>query len=147
MTNARVDRQRTTQLTSRRFDAGARGRGDGDPGARGPSPSWPSRAIPRASRPPRRSRCAISGRTTSWSCRSAAETLAAGNEERLWRAFHEAHEARFGFSTPGEIIEIVNFTATVVSRTAKPEPLRLAAATGDAEPIGTADGPLPRRDA
>ena len=26
----------------------------------------------------------------------------------LWTLFHETHKARFGFSTPGEIIEIVN---------------------------------------
>ena len=33
--------------------------------------------------------------------------------------FHDAHRARFGFNIPGEIIEIVNFSATVVSRTAE----------------------------
>jgi N-methylhydantoinase A len=35
--------------------------------------------------------------------------------------FHAAHQARFGFGIPGEIIEIVNFTATVVSCTTKPK--------------------------
>ncbi len=39
----------------------------------------------------------------------------------LWQQFHAAHAARFGFDIPGEIIEIVNFSATVVSTTPKPE--------------------------
>ena len=63
-------------------------------------------------------------------------------------AFHDAHEARFGFAIPGEIIEIVNYTATVVSRTAKPELPQLAAAEGDRRATGGApDGPLHRRRA
>ena len=41
---------------------------------------------------------------------------------QLWQAFHAAHEARFGFAIPGEIIEIVNYTVTAVSLTPKPEP-------------------------
>ena len=33
----------------------------------------------------------------------------------LWALFHETHKARFGFSTPGEIIEIVNvFRAKII---------------------------------
>ena len=47
---------------------------------------------------------------------------------------------RFGFSIPGEIIEIVNFSATVISITPKPDFQPLAAAIGDAEagrpPVG-----------
>jgi N-methylhydantoinase A len=48
----------------------------------------------------------------------------------LWRTFHEAHHARFGFSIPGEIIEIVNYLVTAVSITPKPELLRLERADG-----------------
>lgn len=33
--------------------------------------------------------------------------------ERLWREFHDTHKARFGFDNRGEIIEIVNFSASV----------------------------------
>src|SRR5206468_963745 len=66
----------------------------------------------------------------------AQDTLADGAADRIWQLFHEAHKARFGFNIPGEIIEIVNYSATVVSRTAKPEFHRLPAAHGPAEPIG-----------
>ncbi len=55
--------------------------------------------------------------------------------ERLWQQFHDAHQARFGFNIPGEIIEIVNFSATVVSVTPKPEFKRIAAATEPAQPV------------
>ena len=69
LTNARVDRQRTTQLTievlrgrSRQRDHGRAG--VGEPGGAGGA------GLPRRHRgASRRWRCAISGRTTSWSCR------------------------------------------------------------------------------
>ena len=52
----------------------------------------------------------------------AAERFAAANDGAALGAFHEAHKARFGFSIPGEIIEIVNFIGDGrVARPAKPE--------------------------
>ena len=54
------------------------------------------------------------------------------------RRFHEAHKARFGFSIPGEIIEIVNYLATAVSLTPKPELRPIAPADGRAGPGGAA---------
>jgi N-methylhydantoinase A len=56
--------------------------------------------------------------------------------EQLWSKFHEAHETRFGFNIPGEIIEIVNFSATIVSITPKPDFQPLAKAVGEAVPTG-----------
>jgi N-methylhydantoinase A len=61
-----------------------------------------------------------------------ADELAGG--EKLWSAFHAAHKTRFGFSTPGEIIEIVNYTVTAVSRSETPELPKLPAAEGPAKP-------------
>ncbi len=43
------------------------------------------------------------------------DTFDAATTTALWQQFHDAHFARFGFNIPGEIIEIVNFSATVVS--------------------------------
>jgi N-methylhydantoinase A len=73
------------------------------------------------------------------------EAFDAHTTGQLWQAFHEAHEARFGFSIPGEIIEIVNYLATAVSVTAKPEVRRIAEAAGAAREtarrgVGFADG-------
>ena len=65
------------------------------------------------------------------------DTLADHATEQLWQAFHTAHEARFGFAIPGEVIEIVNYTTTVLSRTDKPDLPRIAAAEGP--PIATGE--------
>ena len=56
--------------------------------------------------------------------------------DRLWQSFHAAHEARFGFAIPGDIIEIVTYTVTALSRTARPELRRLPPADGPPEPVG-----------
>ncbi|MGH7210281.1 MAG: hypothetical protein ACREF1_02315, partial [Acetobacteraceae bacterium] len=50
---------------------------------------------------------------------------------------HAAHKARFGFDIPGEVIEIVNFSATVVSVTPKPVLRELAPAAADPKPVET----------
>ena len=46
--------------------------------------------------------------------------------DALWQRFHEAHEARFGFAIPGEIIEIVTYTVTAVAPTPKPDAVPIA---------------------
>ena len=58
------------------------------------------------------------------------------NIQKIWDKFHKTHKARFGFSTPGEIIEIVNFTVTAVARTAKPALTRLKSAKAKPKPRG-----------
>jgi N-methylhydantoinase A len=74
----------------------------------------------------------------------------------LWQQFHAAHHARFGFDIPGEVIEIVNFSATVVSVTPKPVFREIDAAEGQPVPIekrpvvyveGSRETPVFRRDA
>ena len=62
------------------------------------------------------------------------DDLDGGDASRCGSAFHDAHEARFGFTIPGEIIEIVNYTVTAVSRTAKPELAEIRGGEGPAEP-------------
>ena len=66
----------------------------------------------------------------------AEDALADEAIEALWAAFHAAHEARFGFSIPGDIIEIVTYTVTALSRTARPELHRLPPADGPPVAIG-----------
>jgi N-methylhydantoinase A len=67
----------------------------------------------------------------------AFERFAAATTDQLWQAFHDAHKARFGFSIPGEIIEIVNYLATAVSITPKPELQRIPVAESAAAPVAT----------
>jgi N-methylhydantoinase A len=40
---------------------------------------------------------------------------------KIWDLFHEMHNTRFGFKIDGEIMEIVNFKVTVISKTNKPK--------------------------
>ncbi len=66
----------------------------------------------------------------------AADALSAGCVPQLWAAFHEAHRLRFGFSIPGEIIEIVNYLVTVTSAAETPELPLLPEARGAPTPVG-----------
>ncbi|MEQ8651910.1 MAG: hydantoinase/oxoprolinase family protein [Kiloniellales bacterium] len=50
--------------------------------------------------------------------------------EKLWQRFHETHEARFGFSIPGETIELVNVAVAAIAPSAKPAETGLAEAEG-----------------
>lgn len=50
----------------------------------------------------------------------AADFFQQETPDTLWKAFHVAHQDRFGFSTPGETIEIVTFSATVSAITQHP---------------------------
>jgi N-methylhydantoinase A/oxoprolinase/acetone carboxylase beta subunit len=129
MTNARVDRHRTTQITSKQFDArraaevmgtlvdecvaelNAQGR-DGN--------LTVFRAL----------EMRYLGQNYELSLDVRETDLSAENIDRLWRLFHAARAARFGFSTPGEIIEIVNYSVTVIAANKPPNFSRLAMAAG-----------------
>ena len=50
--------------------------------------------------------------------------------EDLWKRYHEAHDARFNFYIPGETIEIVNLSISVVAPTPKPKLAKIAKGTG-----------------
>jgi N-methylhydantoinase A len=83
------------------------------------------------------------------------DALDDGAVDRLWESFHAAHEARFGFAIPGDIIEIVTYTVTATSRTVKPELHRLPPAESPPVPVaerrvlfvaGEETAPVYRRD-
>jgi N-methylhydantoinase A len=59
---------------------------------------------------------------------------------QLWQAFHDMHLARFGFNIPREVIEVITVKATTVSPTEKPE----LATIGDSG--GAAAAPVARRE-
>ena len=73
----------------------------------------------------------------------------------FWRRFHEEHQARFGFSIPGETIETVNLKVIAVSISDKPAIRELAQSAGPPQPLtrrkvyyedGFLDVPVYRRD-
>jgi N-methylhydantoinase A len=131
MTNARVDRQRTTQLTSLRFDV-----------------ARANQVMDELVRQCLDELC-VQGYRDNIDVHRALEMRYLGqnyelelalpggrfSEEgtvALWTLFHQTHKARFGFSTPGEIIEIVNYAVTAVARTSMLDFVTLA--KGDGSP-------------
>ena len=136
LTDARVDRHRTLQLTSKRFDreratevlrtlveealADLRTQGYAD-----------NLQIFRTLE------MRYLGQNYELELPIAFETFTPETTTALWEQFHAAHKARFGFDIPGEVIEIVNFSATVVSVTPKPVLRELEPAARDAERVAT----------
>jgi N-methylhydantoinase A len=135
MANARVDRQRTTQLTSKRFQP-ARARELMELLVREGINELLSQGYTENIEAYRTLEMRYLGQNYELELTIGSEVLEDEAGERLWSMFHAAHEARFGFNIPGEIIEIVNFTATVVSRTAKPESRRLPVSSESPRPRG-----------
>ena len=130
MTQARVDRHRTAQLTSNRFDKAR-------------AASIMSSLVEEASaqliddgfsdelKISRTLEMRYLGQNYELELAVEERDLAPESDiELLWRKFHDTHQARFGFSTRGDIIEIVNFGVTAVSASAIPEMPKLEAASG-----------------
>ena len=77
------------------------------------------------------------------------------NLARLWADFHAQHEARFGFQIPQEVIEAITLRCTVQCSTGQPEFLPLPVRAGRLEPhsmrrvvfsAGPLDTPVYARD-
>jgi N-methylhydantoinase A len=135
MTDARVDRHRTTQLTSKRFEP-KQARDvmkllvdEGIAELRDQGYTQDIEIF-------RSLEMRYLGQNYELDLPVASDALDDGGAERIWSMFHEAHRVRFGFNIPGEIIEIVNFSATIVARTAKPEFRRLKQADGPPPMVG-----------
>src|SRR4029077_15201090 len=108
MTNPRVDRQRTTQLTSTRFDAERANRVMDDLVGESLA-ELKAQGYERDVEIYRALEMRYLGQNYELEFPLTIERFEAETTERLWALFHQAHKARFGFSTPGEIIEIVNY--------------------------------------
>ena len=135
LTDARVDRQRTTQLTSNRFDP-ARAREIMATLVAEAEAELAQQGYTQRHRGPARPGDALSRPELRAGAAVGADALDDDAVDRLWQSFHAAHEARFGFAIPGDIIEIVTYTVTALSRTARPELQRLPPADGPPEPVG-----------
>ncbi|HRX37547.1 MAG TPA: hydantoinase/oxoprolinase family protein [Aestuariivirga sp.] len=120
MTNARVDRQRTTQFISTKFDAERANTIMSDLVSESLD-ELKTQGYRRGIEIYRALELRYLGQNYELELPLKVEKFTDANIEAIWKNFHSTHKARFGFSTPGEIIEIVNFTVTAVARTAKPE--------------------------
>ena len=133
MTNPRVDRQRTTQLISTRFDA-ERANRIMDELKDESLAELRAQGYEQDIEVHRALEMRYLGQNYELELPLTIERFAAATTAKLWTLFHETHNARFGFATPGEIIEIVNFAVTAVARTAKPELVEIGSGEGASAP-------------
>jgi N-methylhydantoinase A len=133
MTNPRVDRQRTTQLISTRFDA-ERANRIMDELERECLAELKAQGYEQGIEIHHALEMRYLGQNYELELPLTTERFAAATTAKLWSLFHETHNARFGFATRGEIIEIVNFMVTAVAPTAKPELNEIRGGEGASEP-------------
>jgi N-methylhydantoinase A len=134
MTQARVDRHRTAQLTSNRFDK-ARAASIMNSLVSEASSQLIDDGVTDALKISRTLEMRYLGQNYELELAIGEGDLAPEADiERLWQAFHQAHQDRFGFSTQGEIIEIVNFGVTAVAASAIPEMPKIPKAKGPPKP-------------
>jgi N-methylhydantoinase A len=154
LADARVDRHRTMQLTSKRFDQERATQVMKDLVAAGVA-ELRDQGYAENIEAFRSLEMRYLGQNYELELPISFDVFDATTTEQLWTKFHEAHETRFGFNIPGEIIEIVNFSATIVSITPKPDFQRLERAVGEAVPTtrrsvmfpnGRLETPVFRRD-
>ncbi len=131
LADARVDRQRTTQLTSKRFDP-VRATQVMEELVADCIAELEAQGYTSDIQITRALEMRYLGQNYELELQVDFERFSTETTEELWQAFHDAHKARFGFSIPGEIIEIVNYLATAVSLTPKPDLRPIAKATGAA---------------
>lgn len=135
LTDARVDRQRTTHMTSLDYDASR---------AATVMNQLVAEALEDLSRQQKSDTVTIlcslemryHGQNYELELQVDRDAFEAGREHQLWNKFHDAHQARFGFKFAGEMVEIVNFIVTAIGHTPTPELRKLKRADGKAVPIG-----------
>jgi N-methylhydantoinase A len=153
-TDARVDRQRTVQMTSNRMDFGratqhlkeleadciAQLEGQGFKGGITIE---------------RRVELRYHGQNYELSVPLRFSDFDDANAKELWASFDKAHDERFGFNIPGEFIEIVNFNVSAVKLLSKPQVSTLPKTTSAPKPLamrsvgfeeGRHDTPIYRRE-
>jgi len=136
LTQARVDRQRTTHLTSRAFDK-ARAAAILESLVQEATDQLAEQGFAGEIKLLRTVEMRYLGQNYELALTINEADLAPDADiERLWQEFHNTHEARFGFATKGEIIEIVNFGVTAISDSAAPELPTLQPSDRPPAPIG-----------
>ncbi len=144
LTDARVDRQRTTQLTSKRFEVEVANRILDELVAESVL-ELEGQGYRDDIEIQRGLEMRYLGQNYELELPVPFARFDEATTEALWQRFHEAHEARFGFAIPGEIIEIVTYTVTAIAPTPKPEPVLIGTASGPPVAQGAPPGAVRRR--
>ncbi|AYN98110.1 MULTISPECIES: hydantoinase/oxoprolinase family protein [Pseudomonas] len=128
MTNARVDKHRTIQQVSTRFDAASV-----DQTMIGLVEAAVKELVDQGYEQNIQVQRSIEarylGQNHGLELQVAMETITDESASQLWASFHEIHKARFGFAIPGETIELVTVKVVAVASAEKPNIPKLPAAT------------------
>ena len=124
--DARVDLERTVQMTSARFDCQRASALLGDLVANAVA-AMRSQGYDEAVRVERALELRYLGQNYELELAYARDDFDESAIAALWEAFHARHEARFGFAIPGEVIELITLKCTAIIETDKPRLAPLAA--------------------
>lgn len=128
LTDARVDLERTIQMTSKRFDAD-RARAHLHDLISTASADLARQGYQGEMRIERTIDLRYLGQNYELEVAFDFDDFSANNVARLWADFHALHEQRFGFQIPKEAIEAITLRCTVHCQTAKPDFMALPART------------------
>ncbi|MFC0218197.1 hydantoinase/oxoprolinase family protein [Pseudochelatococcus lubricantis] len=120
MTDARVDRHRTVQQISKYFD-GERATRAMTELVEGAIDELKSQGYTQRIEIHRSIEARYMGQNHELELSFPADEFSEDNIADMWERFHREHEARFGFSIPGETIETVNLKVVAVAVSDKPE--------------------------
>lgn len=120
LTDARVDLERTIQMTSTRFDAERAAAHLGDL-IRTARADLARQGYQGEMRIERTIDLRYLGQNYELEVAFDFDDFSAANVARLWADFHALHEQRFGFQIPKEAIEAITLRCTVHCATAKPD--------------------------
>lgn len=133
MTDARVDLERTVQMTSSRFDLDRANEVMGQlvNDALG---NLKDQGYEQGLSVSRTLELRYLGQNYELEVPVAFETFDADTVQQAWATFHDLHKARFGFNIPREVIEVITFKVTAVSVRETPTLPTLPKAAGAPEP-------------
>ena len=120
LTDARVDVQRTVQMTSKRFDQ-ARASEVMSALIETGIAELKAQGYVKNIEIYRSLEMRYLGQNYELEIPVAFDSFTDETTPQVWQAFHDMHLARFGFNIPREVIEVITVKATVVSLTEKPE--------------------------
>ena len=136
LTDARVDVQRTVQMTSKRFDQ-ARASEVMSALIETGIAELKAQGYVKNIEIYRSLEMRYLGQNYELEIPVAFDSFTDETTPKVWQAFHDMHLARFGFNIPREVIEVITVKATVVSLTEKPDLATIGKAEGEAEVVST----------
>ncbi len=134
LTDARVDAQRTVQMTSKHFDQ-TRATEAMQALVKSGTDELAAQGYTKNIEIYRSVELRYLGQNYELEVPMAFDRFDDDTTPKVWQAFHDLHLARFGFNIPREIIEAITLKATAISLTEKPELAAIAEGAGEPKPV------------